>query len=142
MKKTYSTTLEPRHVDWGVLIFRIGISVLMLTHGIPKLIRFFGPEEIQFADPIGVGEVLSFSLAVFAEFLCAVLVLLGLGTRLAVIPLIITMAVAALVVHVPDGLSRQELPLLYMLSFIFLFFTGSGKYSLDRYFLQKTRSRK
>lgn len=142
MKKTYYTTLEPRHVDWGVLIFRIGISVLMLTHGIPKLIRFFGPEEIQFADPIGVGEVLSFSLAVFAEFLCAVLVLLGLGTRLAVIPLIITMAVAALVVHVPDGLSRQELPLLYMLSFIFLFFTGSGKYSLDRYFLQKTRSRK
>lgn len=142
MNKTYSTTLSPNHVDWGILIFRIGISALMLTHGIPKLIRFFGPEELKFADPIGIGELLTFSFAVLAEFLCSVLVLVGLGTRLAVIPLIITMAVAAIVVNAPAGLARQELPLLYLLSFILLFFTGSGKYSLDGYFLQTARARK
>lgn len=135
MRDTYSTSLSLPKVDIGLLIFRIGISALMLTHGIPKLIRFFGSEEITFADPLGLGPVFTFSFAVFAEFICAVLVLLGLGTRLAVIPLIVTMAVAGLVVHASDGFGRQELPLLYLFGFLLLFFTGSGKYSLDHYFL-------
>lgn len=137
MKKTYSTNLNLPKVDIGLLVFRFGISALILTHGVPKLIRFFGSEEIAFRDPLGLGEVTTFTFAVFAEFICAVLVLIGLGTRLAVIPLIITMGVVALVVHAPDGFGRQELPLLYLAGFILLFFTGSGKYSLDHYFMAK-----
>lgn len=135
MRNTYSTSLSLPQVDIGLLIFRIGISALMLTHGVPKLLKFFGSEEIVFADPLGLGQVTTFSLAVFAEFVCAVLVLIGLGTRLAVIPIMITMAVAALIVHASDGFGRQELPLLYLFGFLLLFFTGSGKYSLDHYFL-------
>ena len=135
MKNTYSTNLNLRNVDLGLLIFRLAISALMLTHGIPKLIKFFGSEEIAFADPLGLGEITTFTLAVFAEFVCSVLVILGLGTRLAVIPLIGTMAVAALIVHVPDGFGRQELPLLYLSGWVLLFFTGAGKYSLDWYFM-------
>ena len=135
MRNTYSTSLSLPQVDIGLLIFRIGISALMLTHGVPKLLKFFGSEEIVFGDPLGLGQVTTFSLAVFAEFVCAVLVLIGLGTRLAVIPIIITMAVAALIVHASDGFGRQELPLLYLFGFLLLFFTGSGKYSLDHYFL-------
>ena len=137
MKKTYLTTLNLAQVDIGLLIFRLGISGLMLTHGIPKLIRFFGPDPIQFGDPIGLGEVATFTLAVFAEFVCSVLLILGLGTRLIVLPLIATMAVVALIVHMPDGFGRQELPLLFMFGYILLFFTGAGKYSLDHYFLAK-----
>lgn len=135
MKNTYSTNLNLPQVDIGILIFRLGISALMLTHGIPKLIKFFGNEEIAFADPLGLGQVVTFTLAVFAEFVCSLLVIIGLGTRLAVIPLIATMAVAALIVHVPDGFGSQELPLLYLTGYVLLFFTGSGKYSLDWYFL-------
>jgi putative oxidoreductase len=82
MKNTYSTNLNLKNVDLGLLIFGIGISALMFTHGIPKLIRFFGKEEITFADPLGFGEVISFSFAVFAEFVCSILIVLGLGTRL------------------------------------------------------------
>ncbi len=139
MKKTYLTTLNLQQVDIGLLIFRLAISGLMLTHGIPKLIRFFGDAPIQFADPLGIGEVTTFTLAVFAEFVCSVLVILGLGTRFAVLPLIATMAVVALIVHVPDGFGKQELPLLYLSGWILLFFTGAGKYSLDHYFLAKKR---
>lgn len=139
MKNTYSTNLNLPQVDIGVLIFRLGISALMLTHGIPKLIKFFGSEEIAFADPLGLGEVVTFTMAVFAEFVCSLLVIIGLGTRLAVIPLIATMAVAALIVHVPDGFGRQELPLLYLTGYVLLFFTGSGKYSLDWYFLSRKK---
>ena len=139
MKKTYLTTLNLQQVDIGLLIFRLAIAGLMLTHGIPKLIKFFGDAPIQFADPIGLGEITTFTFAVFAEFICSVLVILGLGTRLAVLPLIATMAVAALIVHVPDGFGRQELPLLYLAGWILLFFTGAGKYSLDHYILVKKR---
>lgn len=139
MKKTYSTNLNLPQVDIGLLIFRLGISALMLTHGIPKLIRFFGSEEIAFADPLGLGEVVTFTFAVFAEFVCSLLIILGLGTRLAVLPLIATMAVAALIIHVPDGFGRQELPLLYLTGYVLLFFTGSGKYSLDWYFLSRKK---
>ena len=142
MKNTYSTNLSLPKVDLGLLIFRLGISGLMLTHGIPKLIRFFGSEEIVFGDPLGLGEVTTFTLAVIAEFVCSILIILGLGTRLAVIPLILTMAVVAFIVHVPDGFSRQELPLLFLFGYILLFFTGSGKFSLDWYFLSKQKKTK
>lgn len=137
MKNSYSTNLNLSHVDIGLLIFRIGISALMLTHGYPKLVRFFGSEEIAFADPLGFGEVVTFTFAVFAEFICSILIIVGFGTRLAAIPLIGTMAVAALIVHMPDGFGSQEMPLLYMFGFILLFFTGGGKYSLDWYLLKK-----
>lgn len=142
MRNTYSTILDLRKVDIGLVIFRIGISCLMLTHGIPKLIRFFGSEEIAFGDPIGLGMMTSFTLAVFAEFLCSILIIVGLGTRLAAIPLMITMLVAALIVHWPDGFGRQELPLLYFFGYLLLFFTGSGKYSLDHYFLLSKKRNK
>lgn len=135
MKNTYSTNLNLAHVDVGLLIFRIAISALMLTHGYPKLLRFFGSEEITFGDPLGFGPVITLTLAVLAEFICSILVLIGLGTRLAVIPIILTMAVAAFIIHATDGFGSQELPILFMFGFILLLFTGSGKYSLDWYFL-------
>ena len=142
MKNTYSTNLNLRHVDIGLLIFRIGIAGLMLTHGYPKLLKAFGGEEVSFADPLGMGEMLTFTFAIFAEFICSVLIIIGLGTRLAAIPLIITMAVVAFVVHLNDGFGRQELPLLYLFGFILLFFTGGGKYSLDWYFLSTKKKKK
>ncbi|MDT0690132.1 DoxX family protein [Salegentibacter sp. F188] len=139
MQNSYSTSLNLQSVDIALLIFRIAISALMLTHGVPKLITFFGSEEITFADPIGLGETVSFTLAVFAEFVCSVLIIFGFATRLAAIPLIITMAVAALIVHMPDGFGRQELPLLYMFGFILLMLTGAGKYSVDHFLLLKKK---
>jgi len=138
MTNTYRTNLNLKNVDLGLLIFRVAIAALMLTHGVPKLLDFFGPDEIKFGDPIGLGENLSFTLVVFAEFICAVFILLGFLTRFAAIPIIITMAVAALIVHMPDGFGKQELPLLFMFGFILLAFTGAGKYSVD-FFLQNKK---
>ena len=137
MKNSYSTSLYLQNTDFGLLLFRLIIGGLMLTHGIPKLLTFFGSEEIVFADPIGLGETVTFTFAVFAEFVCAMLIILGWVTRFASIPLIITMAVAAIIVHWTDGFGRQELPLLYMGGFLLLFFTGAGKFSLDYYLIKK-----
>lgn len=110
----------------------------MLTHGYPKLIKFFGDEEIVFMNFLGIGETTTLALAVFAEFVCSLLVILGLATRLAVIPLMATMSTAAFYVHATDGFSRQEMPLLYLTIFFTLLFTGAGKYSLDFAWLKKS----
>ncbi|MEX2592742.1 MAG: DoxX family protein [Anditalea sp.] len=121
-----------------LLIMRVAVSLLILTHGWAKIANF--SENLnRFADPLGFGVATSLQLAIFAEFFCAILVGLGFMTRLALIPLIINMTTIVFVVHASDPFSRQELPLLYLISFLFLFFTGPGKYSMDRQILKRDR---
>ncbi|HEA28664.1 MAG TPA: DoxX family protein [Leeuwenhoekiella sp.] len=134
---TYKTNLNLKATDAALLFFRVIISIMMLVHGVPKLLQLFGDAEIVFMDPIGLGMTASLALAVFAEFICSILLIIGLGTRLASIPLLITMLVAVLIVHVPDGWARQELPTLYAVCYVLLLITGPGKYSLDHYLLKK-----
>ncbi|MGB7785247.1 MAG: DoxX family protein [Salinimicrobium sp.] len=139
MKRTYITNFNLGSIDLALLVLRLGISLLMLTHGIPKLFTLFGGEEIQFLDPYGLGIEASLTLAVIAEFICSLLLILGLGTRLALIPLMITMITAVFVVHVNDNFTRQELPLLYLLAYIVLLITGPGKYALDYYWIKRRK---
>jgi len=136
---TYQTNLNLKATDYALLFFRVALAIMMLVHGVPKLMTFFGDAEIQFADPIGLGMTASLALAVFAEVICSILLLVGLATRLASIPLLITMLVAVLIVHVPDGWARQELPTLYAICYVVLILTGPGKYSLDHMFLKKKK---
>lgn len=135
--KNYSTILNLKNTDIALLILRLGVGGLMLTHGIPKLMRLFGSDPIQFGDPIGIGVEASLTLAVFSEVICSVLIIIGLGTRLASIPLIITMAVAFFIVHAADPFQNKELALFFLIVYVVLALTGSGKYSLDHYFLKR-----
>jgi len=105
----------------------------MLTHGLPKLAKLLPGQEISFPDPLGISPLFSLILAVFAEVVCSLLIILGLGTRLAALPLAITMAVAGFMVHAADPFQRKELALMYLLAYISLMVTGSGKFSVDRY---------
>ena len=131
MKKLFQTTTHGEALNILVLFIRIVIAVFMIQHGLPKLSKLMAGGEIQFGDPIGLGPVLSLILAVFAEFFCSILIGIGLGTRLATIPLMITMIVAAFISHGGDPFARKELALLYLLFYISLFVLGSRKYSLD-----------
>lgn len=121
----------PNPANWGILVLRVGTSLLMLTHGYAKLARFMSGER-GFADPIGFGEELSMMLAIFTEFVCSILLMAGLFTRAVLVPLIVIMLVAFLVIHSDDPFAKKELPLLYLVPFITLFLTGPGRYSLDQ----------
>lgn len=105
----------------------------MLTHGWPKLMRLMAGGEITFPDPLGMGSTLSLIMATLTEVGGSVLVMLGLATRFAALSLAFTMAVAVFIVHANDPFQRMELGLLYLLVYIVLIFTGSGKYALDRF---------
>ena len=116
----------------ALLLLRVGSGGLMLTHGIPKVTRLFSGNEIKFADPFGLGPVVSLGLATFAEVVCAILVIIGFKTRFAVVPLIMTMLTAAFYAHLNDPFARKELPLLFCIVFVSLLLTGGGAYSLDK----------
>lgn len=114
----------------GLLILRVAVAGVTLTHGWPKVANF--KERLsQFGDPFGLGTEMTLIFAVLAEFFCSILVGLGLFTRYALIPLLLTMATVILVVHADDPFGRKEVPLLLFTIFLTLFFTGPGKYSFD-----------
>ena len=114
----------------GLLVLRLAVGAMMLTHGWPKLEKLLSAPD-KFPDPIGVGPEISLVLAVFAEVPCAVLVALGLFTRWAALPLLVTMAVAAFIVHGDDPFNKQEMALLYGSGTLAIMLTGPGAFSID-----------
>jgi len=138
MKRFLQTTTHEEALNLMVLFLRIAVAVFMIQHGLPKLSKLLAGGEIQFGDPIGIGPALSLILAVFAEFICSILIGIGLGTRLATLPLMVTMFVAAFISHGGDPFSGKEKALLYLLIYVALFVLGSRKYSLDHLLSRKT----
>ncbi|MCG2590099.1 DoxX family protein [Rhodohalobacter sulfatireducens] len=137
-KKLNSTQLNTIvSPDLAILLLRIGTVCLVLTHGIPKLIKII-TGDFTFGDPLGLGPTVSLLLATFAEVICAIFVLIGFWTRLATIPLIFTFIVIVFIVYAGDPFGDKELPLLFLISFLTLFLTGSGKYSIDEISLPST----
>ena len=113
--------------DLGLFALRVTGGGLMMVHGIAKL--GFTPSE--FPDPLGVGATISHALAVFAEVGCAAALVLGAFTRFALVPLITTMLVAALMVHGADPWHKKELSVIYLCIYVGLMLTGPGRLSVD-----------
>jgi len=130
-KKLFNPGIYPNEVSSALLLMRLSVGVLMLSHGIGKFQNLFGSEPIQFSDPLGLGATASLAFAVFAEVFCSILLIIGLGTRFAAIPLFITMMVATFVIHINDGFDKQEFPILYAVIYFTLAIIGPGRYSLD-----------
>lgn len=131
MIKAFHVNKAAGTTDIALLIARVGIAAFMLTHGIPKMMTLFSGTQVQFPAVFGLSSELSLGLAVFAEVGCSVLLLAGFATRLATIPLIITMLVAVLSIHITDPFAKKEPALQYLLVYVVLLFAGPGMYSID-----------
>lgn len=121
----------------ALLLLRMIVGIFMLTHGIGKFMMLVGDGPIRFVDPIGLGVTASLILVVFAEVFCSIFLIVGVATRLAVIPLLVTMLVAALITHASDPFAKKELPLLYAAIFIVIALAGAGKYSIDSWIYKR-----
>lgn len=136
-----STKSNPLLVDIVLLIIRIFVGFAMLSHGFPKLQILFSGEEIKFYEFLWMGPKSSLVLAVFAEFVCSIFIILGLFTRFAVFFLVIAMAVAGLFVHSEDLFEQREKSLLYLSIYLMLFAYGPGRYSIDQMISKRRESR-
>jgi putative oxidoreductase len=134
MKKLLSTKYSAGAFNAAMLLLRLGVGILMMHIGYNKLLNFdkvlHGPPE--FTNFLGIGSTMSLALTVFAEFFCSMFLILGLFTRFAAIPLIITMCVALFKVHHGNIFDEHgQVAALFLTGYLVLLFVGPGRVSVD-----------
>ncbi len=158
---TLSRRIIATHAPTSVILIRLMVGAVFFFEGIQK---FLYPSEvgagrlarIGFPNPDTLGPL----VAVF-ETVCGALVLVGLFTRVAVIPLIVIMLVAIVSTKIPVllgegfwGFSLRKVPYYgflgmaheartdwsMLLGSLFLFIVGSGSLSVDAFLLKARRS--
>lgn len=134
MKKIFHSQLA--YTNFSVFLLRLIFGGLFVYHGYMKLISYdtIAP---HFPDLIGIGSKISFILVIFAELVCGFFVAIGFLTRLAVVPIFITMIVAYFIAHGRDTFDKKELAFMFLLLSVVIFVLGSGKFSLDRLIFKK-----
>lgn len=130
MKKLFSTNYSEVSFNLALLLLRVISGATMIPHGYMKL-KNFSKMSTEFVDPFHLGMKISLSLTIFAEFFCAMLIILGLLTRLATIPLIIVMCVALFSVHKSEIFGDGGMAGLYLAIFGAILLVGPGRASVD-----------
>ncbi|HXI00065.1 MAG TPA: DoxX family protein [Sphingobacteriaceae bacterium] len=128
------------NTDLATLVLRLIFGGLFVRYGYMKLMAY---DQMlpMFGDIIGIGSTLSFNLLIFAELVCGLLITIGLLTRLAVIPVFISMVVAFFIAHGKDAFDVKALAFVFMTLSIVVFILGSGKLSVDRLLFKKKTER-
>ena len=130
MKKLFSTRYNPGAFNTALLVLRLGFGILMAHHGYQKFSNYHQTEGFMM-NFMGIGKSASTALVIFAELFCSILIILGLFTRLACIPLIIVCFVIVFKATGADYFGKSEIGVLYLTTFVALLFTGAGKISVD-----------
>ncbi|MCO5241989.1 MAG: DoxX family protein [Chitinophagaceae bacterium] len=130
MRKLLSTNYTDWAFNIALLVLRAGMGLMMLSHGYDKLIHFSTMKN-KFMNFLGMGSTLSLSLSLFAEFFCAIFVIIGLFTRFTVLPLVIGMSVALFKAHNAAIFGDGEKAALYLAGFFVILLVGPGKASVD-----------
>lgn len=119
----------------ALLVFRILLAVeLFRVHGMKKF-RVENGQKEHVPNPLHLPEKLNGLVATFSDTVVPFFIILGLGTRLTVLPTIGVTAVGYFVVHKNDSLEVRDVPYMYTLSLLLILALGAGKYSLDYYLL-------
>ena len=123
--------MKTNALHFGLLLLRFGFSAAMLTHGYGKFMKVLAG-DFSFGDPIGIGPTASLILCAIAEFIAPIFLIVGWKTRWFSLIAVINMLVAFIIAHDGDPFSKKEKSFLFLIAFVFLYFTGPGKYSIDR----------
>ena len=137
----FPTKPNTAKVSLFLLAVRIIFGIILMNHGIQKWSNF---QELStaFPDPLGIGSPLSLGLAIFGELVCSMAFIIGFLYRLAMIPMIFTMAIAFFVIHANDIFTVKELAFIYLVVFILMYIAGPGKYSIDHIIGNELQRRK
>ena len=122
----------------GLAVLRIGTGVtLFLRHGWEKQPMHWAQLMARFPDPIHIGAKPSFLIAFLADFICAFLLVLGVGTRWVALFCLANIFVAWAFVHhfsffgKGPGSDHGELIVLYLVALLAIVIAGPGALSID-----------
>jgi putative oxidoreductase len=133
MKRFSFTSISYSSAAFNIAMLLLRISfgaVLMVKHGFAKVMNFATLEH-TFYNFLGFGPKFSLILVLFAEIFCSLLIVLGLFTRWACIPLIIAMLVVIFGADAGKDFLDSELAIFYLTAFTTLLFCGPGRISVD-----------
>ena len=117
--------------DFGLLFLRVSGALFLLgVHGLPKLLNF-SAELQRIEDPFHLGAHLTLILAIFAEVLCPLLIVVGVLVRLACLPILFVLLVALLVVHPQWSVAEGQFGWLLLILFTSIFIAGPGRLALN-----------
>lgn len=105
--KRWATTSGAIPEKLGIALVRIMVGVVFVMHGYQKWFVFKPEGTVGFFHSIGLPPAAAYA-AMTVELGCGVLLVLGLFTRLAAIPIMVTMTVAILQVHLPNGFFLKD----------------------------------
>lgn len=118
-----------------LLIFRISLALeLFAVHGMKKFRLDDGKKE-DIPNPLHLPQKLNTAVATFSDTIVPFFLIVGLGTRIAILPTIAVTAVGYFVVHRNDSPEMRDVPFMYTLSLLLILALGPGKYSFDYYML-------
>jgi putative oxidoreductase len=121
--------------DIAKLLLRISLGVLILFHGVHKLIHGIGGVQAMVTSA-GLPEFLSYGVFV-GELIAPIFIVLGLYARVASLVLSVNMLTAIFLAYgFSFSLSRygglaMESPLLFLIMAILVFMLGSGRYAVN-----------
>ena len=130
MKKLFSTNYSAGAFNFATLLLRIVFGILLMNHGDDKLAHFSATAS-NMPSLFGMGSNITAALVIFAEFFCALFVVLGLFTRMACIPILICMGYALFKAHNGDIFGQGQTAALFLTGFTALLIIGPGKVSVD-----------
>jgi putative oxidoreductase len=128
----------------GLVLLRLWTgAVLFLRHGWEKQPAHWTQFLAHFPNPIGIGSHPSFFIAFVSDFVCSILLIIGLGTRWAALYCFGNIFVAWAFVHhfaflgKGPGSDHGELMVLYMGALLTLVIAGPGAACIDRILTRK-----
>lgn len=121
----------------AVLAFRFLLALeLFRVHGMKKF-RVENGQKEHVPNPLGLPDKLNGLIATFSDTVVPFLMMMGLGTRLVILPTIGVTAIGYFVVHRKDDIEVRDVPYMYTLSLLFLLVLGAGTYSFDQVILEQ-----
>jgi putative oxidoreductase len=129
----------PERTQAGLALLRVWTgATLFLRHGWEKQPAHWAQFMAHFPDPIGIGPHASFFFAFFSDFVCGILLIIGLGARWAALYCLANILVAWAFVHQFSFFGKGpasdhgELIVLYLGALLTLLIAGPGAASIDR----------
>ena len=135
-----ATIKQILHSDLGsqlnnaaMLIYRVLLALeLLRVHGLKKF-RIENGQKEHVPNPLHLPDKLNGLVATFADTIVPFFIMLGIGTRVVILPTIGVTAIGYFVVHRKDSPEVRDVPYIYTLSLLLLLALGAGTYSADFY---------